>query len=63
MQGEDVWECLEFFEDEDLALEEDLVDLVLEEAEVDDLDCHVVGSVVVPALVDLAGVALPDDVV
>ena len=59
---EDVLLIFEFFEDGDFALEEDPVDLVLEHFHVDDLDGNFLVGFVLTACVDLAGVALADDV-
>lgn len=55
--------ALELLQHLDLAVQQDPVDVVLEHLEIDDLHCHWVAGVVVAALVDMAGVALADDVV
>ena len=63
VEGEDVGQAFEFFEDLDFAFEEDFVDLVFEHAEIDDFDGDGLTGLVAAALVDLAGVAFADGVV
>lgn len=59
---EDVLLIFEFFEDGNFALEEDPVDLVFEHFHVDDLDGDLLVGFVLAACVDLARIALADDV-
>ena len=47
----------------DLALEEYLINLVLEETEIDDLDGNWLAGLIRATFVDMAGVAFPDDIV
>lgn len=63
VQGQDMRQGFEFLEYLNFAFEEDFIDFVLEQAEVDNFDGNWVGGLVVPALVDMAGVSLADDVV
>ena len=63
VEGEDVGQGFEFFEDLDFAFEEDFVDLVFEHAEVDDFDGDGLAGLIAAAFVDLAGVAFADCVV
>lgn len=63
MEAEYVREAFEFFQDLYLALEQNFINLIFEEAQVDDFDCHILAGLVVSALVDVAGVALADDIV
>ena len=53
---------LEFLQDEYLAIQQKLVDFILEHAHVDDLNCDRFIVVLILALVDLAGVTFADHV-
>ena len=63
VEGEDMVHGLELLEHLDLTVQEDPVNVVLEHFEIDDLDCHWLAGVIIAALVDMAGVALANDVV
>ena len=52
-----------FLEDLDLALEENFVDIIFEEAEVDHFDGDWQAGFILTTLVDLAGVAFADGII
>ena len=53
----------EFFQYLYLALEQYFVDVVFQEAEIDDFDGNIVACVVVATTINVAGVSFADDVV
>lgn len=63
MEAEYVRKTLEFFQNLYLALEQNFINLIFEEAQVNDFDCNILAGLVMSAFVDVAGVALADDIV
>lgn len=63
MECEDVLERFELLQDFDLAIQQDSVDLVFQHFKINDLYGHTLVRVIIATFVDVAGVALADDIV
>ena len=63
VKAEDVRKAFEFLEHLDLTLEQYFVNLIFEQTQVNDFDCHILAGLILAASVDLAWVAFADDIV